>query len=144
VVGRANEVPPGECLIITVAGRSVGIFNVEGRLFAIRNRCPHQGAELCRGAVVGAVESSSPGDFAVNTQKPLVRCPWHGWEFDLETGQSWFDPQRTRIRSYAVGVVSGKEVPYTGAGSERQPGPYLADTYPAFEEDRVIVVDMGS
>ena len=35
----------------------------------------------------------------------ILRCPWHGWEFDMRTGQSWFDPERTRVRRYEVEVV---------------------------------------
>ena len=61
VVARADEIGDGERLITTIAGRSIGVFNVGGEFFAVRNRCPHQGAQLCAGTVQGAVDSETPG-----------------------------------------------------------------------------------
>ena len=48
VVATVEEIPPGQRKIVEVAGRSIGIFNVSGEFFALRNRCPHQGGPLCR------------------------------------------------------------------------------------------------
>ena len=37
----------------------------------------------------------------------MMRCPWHGWEFDLRTGKSWCDPQRTKVRAFDLKVEEG-------------------------------------
>ena len=55
LVGRADDIPPGSRKIVRIAGRSIGVFNVDGAFYAIRNRCPHQGAPLCEGKLWGAL-----------------------------------------------------------------------------------------
>jgi 3-phenylpropionate/trans-cinnamate dioxygenase ferredoxin subunit len=104
VVGKAEEIPPGSRKIVRVAGRSIGVFNVDGELYAIRNRCPHQGAPLCEGKLWGALKSDVPGSFEYSSTKDIIACIQHGWEFSLRTGQSWCDPKRLRVRSYSVNV----------------------------------------
>src|SRR5215213_8795800 len=96
VVARAQDIPEGERIIIDIQGRSVGVFNVEGRFYAILNRCPHKGAQLCKGDIIDEVVSERPGDIRLNHGRKLIACPWHGWEYDLETGQSWYSAQRQR------------------------------------------------
>ncbi|MCA9878526.1 MAG: Rieske 2Fe-2S domain-containing protein, partial [Thermomicrobiales bacterium] len=83
VVAPVDEIPPGERLIVDIAGRSIGVFNVKGEFFALRNRCPHQGGPLCTGPVGGFVSSSGPGDYHLARHGEILRCPWHGWEFDI-------------------------------------------------------------
>ena len=82
-----EEVPPGSSRLVTVDGREVALFNVEGRLYAVGNRCPHRSGPLVRGhietAPVPGEGCSVQGSGAV-----AVRCPIHGWLFDLETGRS--------------------------------------------------------
>jgi 3-phenylpropionate/trans-cinnamate dioxygenase ferredoxin subunit len=104
LVCPVSELPPGERRIIDANGRSIGVFNIDGSFYAIRNRCPHQGAPLCRGLVTGTMAPSAPGVFDWQRQGEIVRCPWHGWEFDITTGQSIFNPHRTRVKRYEVTV----------------------------------------
>jgi 3-phenylpropionate/trans-cinnamate dioxygenase ferredoxin subunit len=106
VVARVAEIPPGERRIVRAHGRSYGIFNVEGKFHALLNRCPHQGGELCKGSLQMFVEADAPGRMRFDGSKAFVQCPWHGWEFDIRTGQSYADPARTRVRSYPVDVRS--------------------------------------
>lgn len=106
VVARTSEIPPGERKIVEVEGRSIGVFNVHGEYYALRNACPHQGAPLCLGSVQGTAVPSRPGEYRWEREGEILRCPWHGWEFDLTTGQSIFNPHRTRVRSYQVTVSS--------------------------------------
>ena len=103
-VARASELPPGGRKIIEVGGRSIGIFNVGGELYALRNSCPHQGAQLCLGSIGGTALETAPGEYAWGREGEILRCPWHGWEFDITTGRSIFNPHRTRVRSYEVSV----------------------------------------
>ena len=141
VVGTIDEIPPGSRKIVEVAGRSIGVFNLDGEFFALRNSCPHQGGELCVGPISGLVTSSGPGDYQYERQRQLVRCPWHGWEFDIRTGQSWFDPQRLRVRRYDVSVASGAALP---ADIECQPekGPYIAETYPVSVDQNYVIIEL--
>src|SRR6476469_1946476 len=103
-VAGVGEIPPGGRKIVEIGGRSIGVFNVNGEYFALRNRCPHQGGPLCEGRLAGGVESPRPGEYEYVRDGEILRCPWHGWEFDLKTGQSWFDPAGTRVRTYPVSV----------------------------------------
>ncbi|WFU42415.1 Rieske 2Fe-2S domain-containing protein [Bradyrhizobium sp. CB82] len=68
----------------------------------------------------------------VRRREPL-RCPWHGWEFDMRNGQSWFDPTRVKVRSYPVAVERGGEL---------QKGPYVAETFPVHIEDSYVIVEV--
>jgi 3-phenylpropionate/trans-cinnamate dioxygenase ferredoxin subunit len=153
VVAALDEIPPGGRKIVEVAGRSIGVFNLGGEFFALRNRCPHQGAPLCEGRVWGALESSRPGEFKYTRGGEILACIWHGWEFDIRTGQSWCDPRRLRVKLYEVEVEPGAAVidPVpgpVGPGSPDAPapgmvkGPYLAETYPVTREGEYLVVEI--
>src|SRR4029450_6336131 len=109
VVARVADLPPGSRRIVEVAGRSIGVFNVDGTFHALRDACPHQGAPLCLGSVQGTAAPSPPGaDTSVGArwvrEGEILRCPGHGWEFDLRPGRSVFNPHRTRVRRYDVTV----------------------------------------
>ena len=133
-VATTDQVPEGARLVVEVAGRSIGIFNVGGRYYALRNRCPHQGGPLCEGEIVSRLESDGPGEYRFDPGSALLACPWHGWEFDLATGQSWFDPARTRSRAYPVTVRSGGEL---------ELGPYTAETVPVSAERDYLVLELS-
>ena len=132
VVARVDEIAPGDSRMVTVRGREIGVFNVKGAFYAFANKCPHEGAPLCRGRVVNLVEASEPGRYRVSRRGELLRCPWHGWEFDLRTGQSWCDPEHTYVKSYNVTVEPGAEI---------VKGPYLAETFPVRVEGDYVVVE---
>jgi nitrite reductase/ring-hydroxylating ferredoxin subunit len=138
VVARADEIPPGGRKIVEVAGRSIGVFNLDGEFHALRNRCPHQGGPLCEGQVLGAISAVGPGEYEYGRRGELVRCPWHAWEFDIRTGQSWVDPERTRVKAYPVDVLAPEDV-----DGERVPGPYVAERYPVSVLDAYVVVELG-
>jgi nitrite reductase/ring-hydroxylating ferredoxin subunit len=135
VIGTVDEIPPGSRKVVDVDGRSIGVFNVKGEYFAVLNRCPHQGGPLCLGNTLGFLRSDGVGEFHYSRAGEIVRCPWHGWEYDLRTGQSWFDPGHVRVRSYEVSVVPGFE------GLEK--GPYVAETFPVSVEQQYVVVEVG-
>jgi nitrite reductase/ring-hydroxylating ferredoxin subunit len=118
----------------------VAVFNVDGNFFALRDVCPHQGAALSAGQVVHCVQARKPGCYEWDPSTPFLRCPWHGWEYDLRTGQSWSGP--SRVRSFPVSVQSGDVL--AGAmidGSDRVPGPYVAETIVVSVENDYVVLD---
>jgi 3-phenylpropionate/trans-cinnamate dioxygenase ferredoxin subunit len=122
-VARADEIPPGGRKIVDVHGRSIGVFNLGGEYVALRNRCPHQGGPLCSGELFGALSAETPGQYEFERPGEIIRCPWHGWEFDMRSGRSWFDPRRVRVRSY--------------------PAKLEAETYPARRAGAYVVVELG-
>ncbi|MBI3957177.1 MAG: Rieske (2Fe-2S) protein [Chloroflexi bacterium] len=101
---RVSELPPGERKIVEAGKRTIGVFNIRGDFFAIRNQCPHQNAPLCRGIVTGTTLPSQPGEYIWTKDGEIIRCPWHGWEFDITTGRSVFNPHKMRVKSYEVTV----------------------------------------
>jgi 3-phenylpropionate/trans-cinnamate dioxygenase ferredoxin subunit len=133
VVARKADVAPGSCKIVNARGREIGLFDIRGEYFALSNRCPHKGAELCRGMIVGLAQSSAPGEYHLARSGEFIRCPWHGWEFDIRTGQSWCDPKSVRARQFHVRVEPG---------SELLKGPYVAETFQVFLEEDYLVIDL--
>ncbi len=110
-VCTVDELPPGQRRIIEINGRSIGVFNLDGDYHAIRNVCPHQRAPLCMGRVSGTTLPSPAGEYRYGREGRIVRCPWHGWEFDITTGQSVFNPHRVRVKSYEVAVEPAEGCP---------------------------------
>jgi nitrite reductase/ring-hydroxylating ferredoxin subunit len=131
VVARVNDIPLGAAKIVTVNGREIGIFKVGEAFYGLINRCPHQGAPLCRGKVVSRLVAPSPGDYRLTRPGEMIRCPWHCWEFDIRTGQSLSDPNSVQARAFNVGVASGKAL---------VEGPFVAESVQVtVEEDYVVV-----
>jgi nitrite reductase/ring-hydroxylating ferredoxin subunit len=126
IIGHVSELAPGERRVVEVDGRSIGVFNVQGQFYALRNRCPHQGAPLCLGAIKGMALPSKPGEYRWGREGEILRCPWHGWEFDITSGRSIFNPHRMRVRTYEV-TVEPDEDP-------------AVEAYPVTVEDGVIVL----
>jgi 3-phenylpropionate/trans-cinnamate dioxygenase ferredoxin subunit len=133
VVARVDEIPLGGVKQVEVKGRRIGVFNVHGEFFALLDKCPHEGAPLCRGTIVGLAESDEPGHYRLSRVGELLRCPWHGWEFDIRTGQSWCDPTHTYVRRFAVAVEPGQKL---------VKGPYVAETFAVSVDQDYVVVEM--
>jgi len=133
VVARVSDVQPGGRKLVTVRGRPIAIFNLGGEFFGLLNRCPHQGGPLCEGLLTGLIEADEPGAYRYSRPGEIIRCPWHGWEFDIRTGQSWCDPSKIQVRNYKVEVAPGQRV---------VEGPYVAETVPVSVEEAYIVVDV--
>jgi nitrite reductase/ring-hydroxylating ferredoxin subunit len=108
-VCRAEELGPGERLVVELGGRSVGIFNVGGSFYALHNRCPHRGGALCLGPVTGTTGASEDFDYVYEREGHILRCAWHGWEFEIETGRSLADP-KMRAKTFPVTVEEGQVI----------------------------------
>lgn len=132
-VCEVSELPPGNRRIISLEGRSIGVFNIKGTYYAVRNRCPHQGAELCKGPVKGIMLPSGPGEYRYGRDGEILCCPWHGWEFEIATGKSVFDPAQCRVKSYEVTVVQPDRLADNKVYLER---------YPVTVESGIVVVEV--
>jgi len=98
---------PEKGVVLSQAGElQIGVFKVKGRLYAYENRCAHQGGPVCRGDVVGRFEERI-GERGVSLglveseERIDIACPWHGWEYDVETGEHIAD-REIRLRSFPV------------------------------------------
>jgi nitrite reductase/ring-hydroxylating ferredoxin subunit len=143
VVGPLSEFPPGERRIVEAGARSIGVFRVGDRFYGIRNRCPHQGGPLCRGHVLGDAVADGPGRASVSSDPLRIACPWHGWEYDLDSGQSFMGPGHAGVRSYGVGTASGGSLlaEIEAGAPERRPGPYVAETFEVSVENDYVVLE---
>ena len=110
VVGKVSEIPPGgRKIIVPFRGRAgVGIFNVNGSFYALRNICPHKRGPLCMGEVAGRGHANAPpsmtsGEVGYERDGEIIRCPWHAWTFDIATGQCLVDPA-VRVKTYPIRV----------------------------------------
>lgn len=107
-LGAAEDFEMGNFRVFELQGRPVGVVRTEQGFFAVRNRCPHQGADICSGLVTGTMEASAPGEFSYSEEKLVVVCPWHRWEFELGTGESYGRVTRKRLVTYEVEVEDGE------------------------------------
>lgn len=134
IVGKLSQLPKGGRMIVEVKGRSIGIFNLNGDLVAIHNRCPHKGAELCAGQLGGLAVSHEPGNVGLEREGEILRCPWHRWEFDLRSGRSVCDPSKMFVRQYDVEIVHNDDEVLQEA--------LVLETVPVTVDDDLIMIEM--
>jgi len=113
VVGPVDEVPPGSRRELPIGRFGVALFNVDGDFFALANRCPHMGGPLCAGRVTGTTVAEEQYRPKWIREGEILRCPWHGWEFDVETGRSLLEPRRYGLKTYPVTEDEGELVVHT-------------------------------
>lgn len=133
VVATIDEVAPGTSKRVSVAGRDLALFNIHGEFFALANKCPHESGSLCQGKIIGLAVADEPGKYRIERDGEFVKCSWHGWEFDIRTGQSWCDPATTRVRAYDTAVEKGEAL---------VKGPYIAETFPVAIEQNYVIIEI--
>lgn len=106
-MGDAGTLDAEGVIIARVEGREIGVIldRETGELYALRNRCPHYGAPLCKGSVRPRLKGA-PGRYELDTQR-VLHCPWHGWQFDLVSGRS-ADDSKMRVAVYDARIESGR------------------------------------
>ncbi|MEH7380486.1 Rieske (2Fe-2S) protein [Bacillus sp. JJ1533] len=105
-VCRTEELTNGQRKIVTVDNMSIAIVNSDNRLYAFRNSCPHQGAPLEFGSISGAMDSSEPHKYEYGCHNEVIRCPLHGWAFDMKNGHSLFT-SKVKIKTFEVKEEEG-------------------------------------
>jgi nitrite reductase/ring-hydroxylating ferredoxin subunit len=139
-VGPVSAIPPGTVRIVYPEQEraGIGVFNVEGEFYALRNQCPHMGAPLCKGRIVGTsqaiVNDTGTPDLEWVRDGEIIACPWHHWEFDIKTGRTIF-ASRSRARRYAVKVESPEIAARLREG---------VSTFPVVVEDATVIIELGS
>jgi nitrite reductase (NADH) small subunit len=104
---RTDEIAEGQAKGFEVGRRRLVLVRSHGRFYALNDQCPHRAARLSDGTVGGTAVPSDVGVVEYGRDGEILRCPWHGWEFDITNGCSLHDPGRQRVRSYPVHVEDG-------------------------------------
>jgi len=108
-LGSADELLPGRFRVFKVGRREIGVLRLaDGSVHAVLNRCPHRGAPICRGPVGGTLLPSDPGELLVGLEGEVVRCPWHGYEFSVRTGDCLFTGGALRLRTFPAAIRDGR------------------------------------
>ena len=102
-IGAAEKIPVGGKKIFDNGEISFGVFNIGGAFYALKNVCPHAGAPLCMGHIQTTHRPGEVGEFDPALEGRVLRCPWHGWEFDIVTGKGLYDRQG-RVATYPCEV----------------------------------------
>jgi nitrite reductase/ring-hydroxylating ferredoxin subunit len=106
LVGKLVDFSDGDRRIVILGDLEIGVFRHEGKFYAYRSHCVHQGGPACEGLTMAKVEErilpdkTSRGLYFSETEMHFV-CPWHGYEYDLKTGECVAD-RRLRLKKYDV------------------------------------------
>ena len=114
VIGKAAAFPDPGRKVVEVDGTEVGVFCRNGKFTAFENVCPHMGGPVCQGKIIARVQELIADDktslgLAFSKDQANVVCPWHGYEFDIGTGQHQGNP-RMRLHPVRIQVVDGDVV----------------------------------
>ena len=112
-VTKAQDLKEGAKAFVENGASKIGVLRTKGKLHAFLNVCPHQGGPVCEGLIIHKVEEVIADDktykgMRFSDDELHVVCPWHGWEFDIETGRCAGDG-RHELRRYDV-VERGDEI----------------------------------
>lgn len=110
VVCRTDELSPGHMKAAQLGPiRVVVVRAMDGSLHALAAKCLHQGGPLDQGMVYDHTASTSNvGDYLIEPDREVIKCPWHGYEYDIRTGQTVFD--ETRCLQTFVSREEGDEI----------------------------------
>lgn len=107
---KRDELGPGQMRAVTVGRRHIALVCTEdGSYKAIADSCPHEGARMSGGQMEKMWLSDESRRYYPSDEYSVVVCPWHNWEFDLDTGCSTVEPHRMRLKTYAA-RVEGEDV----------------------------------
>jgi nitrite reductase/ring-hydroxylating ferredoxin subunit len=112
-VAKLTEFSDGERRIVRHDGGEIGVFHWQGQFYAYENMCVHQGGPACEGLLMHKVEDVIGPDRSWVGQKFSEHeihfvCPWHGYEYDLKTGECAAD-RSLQLKSFAV-VRRGEDI----------------------------------
>lgn len=114
VVASVSDLDDGERIVTQLEGREICVFNVEGEYRAYTNWCPHQAGPACEGAITGTTEATFDREnleteLCYTKEGQILNCPWHGWEYDITTGEC-LSRQQVKLPEYPVAVKDGQIV----------------------------------
>lgn len=112
VVAEVNEIENGDRVVTELEGREIGVFKIDGEYHAYTSWCAHQSGPICEGIVGGTVEATFDRETREverqwTREGQLIRCPWHDWEYDLESGECLSKPG-IRLPEHDVTIEDGQ------------------------------------
>jgi nitrite reductase/ring-hydroxylating ferredoxin subunit len=111
-VAKASDLKDGDRRIVTAGKHEIGVFFHNGGYLAYSNTCLHSGGPACEGLMINRVVDIIAEDRTYLGQTFAddmhFVCPWHGWEYDLETGECAGD-RKLKLRKYDV-VTRGDDI----------------------------------
>ena len=112
-VCRKEDLGVGEVRSFLVAGRRIAVARVGMRSYrAFADTCPHEAASLAKGSVESMWVSEEVGTHRASAERRVVVCPWHNFEFDLDSGHAVCEPDRARVSIYPAHLEGGEVVVY--------------------------------
>ena len=114
VVCKKDEIAPGEMRESTLGRASIVLCRTaDGEFYAFTNRCIHQGAPLVKGKLCGAPEpTDNVGEYKFSREGEILRCPWHGREFDTKNGGRSLANPKFKLKEYKVEIEEDNVVVY--------------------------------
>ncbi|WP_137287770.1 Rieske (2Fe-2S) protein [Halorussus salinisoli] len=114
VIVAEEELADGERVVVQIEGREICVFNIDDEFFAYANWCAHQAGPACEGNITGTTtacfdEESLEVELAYEKDDQILNCPWHGWEYDVTTGEC-LSRQKVQLPQYPVKVEDGNVV----------------------------------
>lgn len=114
IVATEDELDDGDRIVVQLEGRDIGVFKLDGEYRAYTSWCAHQGGPACEGRISGTTEANYDREtHEVETnwikEGEILLCPWHGWEFDIRTGQA-LPREDVKLPSCPVRVEDGNVV----------------------------------
>lgn len=108
-VARLKDFPSGSRLRVEINKQRIAVFNIDGRFYAINDKCPHQFAPLSRGRLQGTVICNAQNGWKLSweSEGEILVCPGHGMEFDVKTGKGI--GYKLKLRTYEV-VIEDDDV----------------------------------
>jgi nitrite reductase/ring-hydroxylating ferredoxin subunit len=104
VIAGAEELSDeGRPLVVEADGREIAVVRWKGKVYAVKNVCPHMSASFADGSAHDRIVCRADWEVDIDEGQPLLRCPWHGWDYDLRTGRCVGDTQ-LRVKTYAARV----------------------------------------
>ena len=104
-VAKATDMQDGDRRIVVAGRHEIGVFFKDGAYYAYSNYCVHAGGPACEGIIVNQVVDGIAADRTYQGQvfsdEVHFACPWHGYEYDLKTGECVGD-RRLKLRKFEV------------------------------------------
>jgi nitrite reductase/ring-hydroxylating ferredoxin subunit len=112
LIGDSQMVCEKGRIVVNAAGLTIGVFRLNGSLFAYENVCVHQGGPVCQGRLIPKVREALDERkvslwMEFETNDLHIVCPWHGFEYSVRTGRHAGD-MRLRLRSFPVSEENGE------------------------------------
>jgi nitrite reductase/ring-hydroxylating ferredoxin subunit len=113
IICESSELSPGEMRSAQFGPMPIVVVRTEdGELYGLLDKCLHMGGRLSKGKLLLATNGDTCGHYEEESGRFIVKCPWHGYEYDLRSGATLFDEGK-KLRTFAVREENGQIVAET-------------------------------